>query len=70
MRLDEIVIYKGCPHLVRGLQPMSVPDPRVQIEDPASGERRWVPLGELHQAEGEPLRRPINRGPMGERRCA
>jgi hypothetical protein len=30
MRLDEIVIYKGCPHLVRGLQPMSVPDPRVE----------------------------------------
>lgn len=52
MRLGETVIYEGRPHLVRGLQPMSVSDRRVEIQDPESGERRWVPVGELDREVG------------------
>lgn len=52
MGLEETVIHKGRPHLVRGLQPVSVADRRVLIQDLESGEHRWVPLGELDQEGG------------------
>lgn len=47
MMLGDAVTYRGKPHVVRGLQPMSVPERRAQVEDLESGRRVWVPMNDL-----------------------
>jgi hypothetical protein len=39
MRIGDQVIYHGIVLVLVGHEPMSVPDRRAQVEDPASGER-------------------------------
>jgi len=47
MEIGDLVTYNGKSYLLRGLEPMSVPDRRAEIEDPDSGERRSVPVALL-----------------------
>ena len=47
MKIGDLVTYQGCAYVLRGLDPMGVPDRRVEVEDPESGERISVPLAEV-----------------------
>jgi hypothetical protein len=47
MEIGDLVIYEGKSYVLRGLEPMSVPDRRAEVEDPESGERRTVPFSLL-----------------------
>ena len=47
MRIGDHVMYDGRLYVVVGLDPMSVPGRRVDLEDVETGERRRVPLAEL-----------------------
>ena len=47
MNIGELVIYDGRPCYLRGLEPMSVPDRRAELEDVRTGERLIVPLAEV-----------------------
>jgi hypothetical protein len=66
MRLGEFVIYAECPYLLVGLDPMSVMGRRVELEDPHTGERRWVRYDELCEAAPIGLR-PALRARLAER---
>jgi hypothetical protein len=50
MRIGDEVIYHGRVLVLRGIEPMSVPCRRAEVEDPATGERFAVPLDELEEA--------------------
>jgi hypothetical protein len=54
MRIGDLVIYHGTQYVLRGLDPMSVPDRRAELEDPATGERVRVPLSDVQEAPAEP----------------
>jgi hypothetical protein len=47
MRIGDHVIYRGIVLVLKGHEPMSVPDRRAQVEDPVSGERFEVAYDEL-----------------------
>ena len=47
MQIGCDVIYKGKRYVLRGLEPMSVPDRRAEVEDPESGELLCVPIALL-----------------------
>ena len=47
LRIGDQVIYHGRILVLRGLEPMSVPMRRAEVEDPVTGERFVVPLDEL-----------------------
>jgi hypothetical protein len=49
MEIGDFVTYEGKTYVLRGVEPMSVPDRRAEIEDPHSGERRSVPVVELSE---------------------
>jgi hypothetical protein len=51
MRIGDQVIHHGRVLVLLGHDPMSVPDRRAEVEDPATGERFHVPLDELRPAE-------------------
>jgi hypothetical protein len=38
MRIGDTVIYRGEPYILRGLEPMGLPDRRADLEDPRTGE--------------------------------
>ena len=50
MRIGDPVIYRGRRYVLRGLDPMSVPDRRADLEDPETGELIRALLGELEPA--------------------
>ena len=50
MRIGDEVIYHGRVLVLRGLEPMSVPARRAEVEDPVTGERLVVPLDDLEPA--------------------
>ena len=54
MRIGDRVIHGGRVYVLRGLEPMSVPDRRAELEDPRTGERLSVPFDELEPAGPEP----------------
>ena len=54
MRIGDLVTYEGAVYVLRGLDPMSVPDRRVELEDPATGERVRVPLADVEEGPDEP----------------
>jgi len=54
MRIGDQVLYHGRVFVLRGHDPMSVPDRRAEVEDPATGERLVVALAELVPARPEP----------------
>ena len=44
MTIGSYVIYEGRTYVLRGLDPMSMPDRRADLVDPETEERRQVPL--------------------------
>ena len=50
MRIGDPVTYEGQRYVLRGLDPMGVPDRRADLEDPETGERIRVPLSDLEPA--------------------
>ena len=49
MRLGDIVTWRGRVYVLRGTEPMSVPDPRAMLEDRETGEVVTAPLREVHE---------------------
>ena len=47
MEIGDLVTYQGRAYVLRGLEPMSVPDRRAELEDPESGETIVAPLAEV-----------------------
>jgi hypothetical protein len=47
MKIGDLVTYQGSVYVLRGLEPMSVPERRAELEDPASGEQVSVPFDEV-----------------------
>ena len=54
MRIGDRVIYQGIVLVLVGHEPMSVPERRAQVEDPASGERFDVAYDELEEMPPSP----------------
>jgi hypothetical protein len=50
MEIGDLVIYLGQTYVLRGLDPMSVPDRRAMLEHAQTGERRQVPYDEVAPA--------------------
>ena len=50
MELGDLVIYSGRTCYLRGLEPISVPDPLAELEDAATGESLSAPLEEISLA--------------------
>ena len=51
MEIGELVTYQGSAYVLRGLDPMGVPDRRVELEDPDTGEMISVPFAEVSQQD-------------------
>ncbi len=47
MRIGDPVIYQGKPYVLRGLDPMGIPDRYADIEDVDTGVAIRVPVSEL-----------------------
>jgi hypothetical protein len=47
MKIGDNVTYQGRSYVLRGLEPMSVPDRRVELEDAETGQLISVPLDEV-----------------------
>jgi hypothetical protein len=47
MRIGDSVTYQGRRYVLRGLDPMGIPDRLADIEDVESGEVIRVPISEL-----------------------
>jgi hypothetical protein len=53
MEIGDFVIYHGETYVLRGLDPMSVPDRRAVLEHAVTGECSQVPLAEIVPASGQ-----------------
>ena len=51
MRIGELLDYEGTQYIVRGLDPMGVPERRADLEDAETGELIRVPIAELGSRE-------------------
>ncbi len=51
MKIGDLVTYQGRAYVLRGLEPMSMPNRRAELEDPESGEVIVVPLVEVSQQD-------------------
>ena len=51
MNIGDLVLYQGRLYYLRGLDPMSVPDRRVILEDPETGDELAVLAGDVSGAE-------------------
>ncbi|HEY6835434.1 MAG TPA: hypothetical protein VI142_03100 [Gaiellaceae bacterium] len=51
MKIGDLVLYQGRTYYLRGLDPMSVPDRRVILEDPKTGEESTVPADDVSAVE-------------------
>jgi hypothetical protein len=49
MRIGDLVAYAGRQCVVRGLDPMGVPERRADLEDVQTGEALRVPIAELRE---------------------
>ena len=47
MKIGELVTYQGRAYVLLGLEPISVPNRRAELEDAESGEVIVVPLAEV-----------------------
>ena len=50
MRIGDLIAYAGRHYVVRGLDPMGVPERRADLEDVETGETLRVPIAELRDA--------------------
>ena len=62
MRLGSLVIHRGRPYYLRGLDPMSVSDRQAELEDAFTGVRVCVPFDEVEERHG-PGRGRLTREP-------
>ena len=46
MKIGDLVLYQGRHYYLRGLDPMSVPNRQVFLEDAVNGKERTAPIGE------------------------
>ena len=51
MEIGDLVTYQGRAYVLRGLEPMSMPNRCAELEDPESGEVVVVPLAEVSQQD-------------------
>jgi hypothetical protein len=51
MEIGDLVIYQGRAYVLRGLEPMSVPNRRAELEDAETGEVVVVPLAEVSRQD-------------------
>ena len=51
MEIGDLVTYQGRAYVLRGLEPMSVPDRRAELENPETGELLSVPFAEVSAQE-------------------
>jgi hypothetical protein len=51
MKIGELVTYEGRTYVFRGLEPMSLPNRRAELEDAETGERVLVPLDEVSRRD-------------------
>jgi hypothetical protein len=49
MEIGEVLTYNGRTYVLLGLQPMSVPDRRAELEDTETGEVVSIPCSLLAQ---------------------
>ena len=54
MEIGDLVTYRGRACYLRGLEPMSVPDRRVDLEDAATGEVLLAPMEHVETAAEPP----------------
>ena len=54
MKIGDTVLYEGRPYVLRGLDPMGVPERRVILEDPETGQEVTAPADEVSLAEPRP----------------
>ncbi len=54
MRIGELLDYEGTQYIVRGLDPMGVPERRADLEDAETGELIRVPIAELAARDSPP----------------
>jgi hypothetical protein len=54
MRVGSHVIWQERVYVLRGFEPMSVPDARAELADPGSDELILVPAAELRPAPSPP----------------
>jgi len=54
MEIGDLVTYLGETYVLRGLDPMSVPERRAVLEHALTGERCDAPLDELEPAPDAP----------------
>jgi hypothetical protein len=47
MKIGDPVLHQGRRYVLRGLDPMSVPNQRAVVEDAQTGEETTVPIAEL-----------------------
>ena len=50
MRIGDLVTYEGRRYVVRGLDPMGLPDRRADLEDLETGACVRVPIRDLERA--------------------
>lgn len=53
MELGDHVSWSGRVYVLRGLEPMSIPDRHAELEDPMTGERIRVPMQEITERPPE-----------------
>jgi len=51
MKIGDLVTYEGRSYVLRGLEPMSVPGRRAELEDADTGEPIVAPLDEVSPRE-------------------
>jgi hypothetical protein len=51
MEIGDLVTYLDRAYVLRGLEPMSVPNRRAELEDPETGDVVLVPLAEVSQQD-------------------
>jgi hypothetical protein len=54
VRIGDTVLYEGRPYVLRGLDPMSVPDRSALLEDAGEGGLIRVPLKDVQPVENGP----------------
>ena len=54
MRIGDLLAYRGRRYIVRGLDPMGLPERRADLEDLETGEAIRVPIAELLTARDSP----------------
>jgi len=58
MKIGDLVLYQGRSYYLRGLDPMGVPERRVILEDPETGEELTVLAGDVTAADAPAEPRP------------